>query len=118
RAGLGQATEALDDRRGLLLVEVDPGEHGALDLAVRTTHSLAVLAQDGELVAHELGRAAVEVARVRVLGHQPKGLPLSAAAHQDRHAWPADRLRRVDEVRRRDATAVEALVRAAAAGPH
>ena len=84
------------------------GQHRPLDLLVGAAEALAVLAQHRELGAHELGRAAEDVAGVGVLGHQPQRLSLPAAADQDRDARPADRLRRVDEVRRGDVRALEA----------
>ena len=55
---------------------------------------------------------------VGVLGHEAERLLLAAAADHDRDARPAQRLGRVEEAGRRVVGALEALLRAALAGPH
>ena len=87
---LGQAAEALDGRRGLLLVEIHPRQHRLLDLLVGAAEAFAVLAQHVELAANELRRAAEDVARIGVLRDQAQRLSLTAPADHDRHSRAAD----------------------------
>ena len=114
----GEPAEPVDDRIGLLLVQVHGGQHGPLDLVVGPAQAFAMLPQDVELGSDELGRATEDVARVCVLGHQPQRLSLPATADEDRDPRAADRLRGIDGVGGHKMRARELAVRAAPLGPH
>ena len=91
RAGVGQLAEPVHDLlRALALaagLEREPHalERRPLDLVGVAPDRRAVLADDLVLVVDRLG-AAEDVGRVGVLGDQPEGLPLAAAADHDRDA--------------------------------
>ena len=91
-ARLTELPEPVDDLRGRVALQVDPLQRAALDLVVGPAKPVAVLAQDRVLVANAVG-AAEEVGGVRVLGDEPQGLLLAAAADHDRHPGPRDGLR-------------------------
>src|SRR3954471_14683888 len=122
RSGIGELAEAVHDLARALVapaLTADPDvlERRPLDLVRVPAHALTVRPED-LVLAVDPGRATEDVAAVGVLRHQPERLPLPAAADHDRDAWPADRLRRVEEPCRVDVVAVECALRAALALEH
>src|SRR5579864_2987012 len=80
----GQPVEALDHLSHLLALtaDVEVEHRGLLDVVVVSPQGAAVFAEDLELVGDLRSRK--EVARIGVLGHQPKGLLFTHAADEDR----------------------------------
>src|SRR5262245_39458462 len=88
RTGIGELAEAVDDARRRLRRDVDALECRALDLVGVAADRGAVLAQHLVFVV-DRRRAAEDVARVAVLGHEAERFPLPAAADHD--GWPRPR---------------------------
>src|SRR6185369_5745898 len=117
RARVRELAEAVDDPCRRLRSEVDRLKRRSLDLVGVPADRSAVLPEHLVLVM-DRGRATEDVAGVGVLGHEAERLPLAAAADHDRGTWPRDRLRRVEQPRRRVVAAAERLLRAPVPGPH
>ena len=114
---LAKLTEPVNNLLRRLPLQVDALQRAALDLVVRPSKPVAVLAQDVVLVADAL-RVAEDVGSVRVLGDQPQRLLLATASDHDRHPRPRDGLRGVEEAGRRELFPLMAPLAAASSAPH